>query len=68
MRLLDNDTFFFSLDATPCYAAKDERIVAFHGEALKIVKALEAVVGHLRKYLVDHFVIPFFEEEVSFIV
>ncbi|KAH0902302.1 hypothetical protein HID58_041805 [Brassica napus] len=52
-----------SQDATPCYAAKDERIVAFHGEALKIVKALEAVVGHLRKYLVDHFVIPFFEEE-----
>ncbi|CAG7887680.1 unnamed protein product [Brassica rapa] len=52
-----------SQDATPWYAAEDERIVAFHGEALKIVKALEAVVGHLRKYLVDHFVIPFFEEE-----
>lgn len=68
MRAIRKCYVFFSLDATPWYAAEDERIVAFHGEALKIVKALEAVVGHLRKYLVDHFVIPFFEEEVSFIV
>ncbi|KAL0873278.1 hypothetical protein Bca101_022983 [Brassica carinata] len=48
---------------TPCYAAKDERIVVLQGEAFKIVKALEAVLGHLRKFLVDHSVIPLFEKE-----
>ncbi|KAL0873275.1 hypothetical protein Bca101_022980 [Brassica carinata] len=50
-------------EETPCYAAKDERIVVLQGEALKIVKALEAVLGHLRKFLVDHSVIPLFEKE-----
>ncbi|XP_025649435.1 uncharacterized protein [Arachis hypogaea] len=32
----------------PFYAAADERIVELHGEVLKVLKALEAVVGHLR--------------------
>ncbi|KAG2244638.1 hypothetical protein Bca52824_093527 [Brassica carinata] len=50
-------------EETPCYAAKDERIVVLQGEAFKIVKALEAVLGHLRKFLVDHSVIPLFEKE-----
>ncbi|KAJ0263267.1 hypothetical protein HA466_0036550 [Hirschfeldia incana] len=48
---------------TPFYAAKDERIVDLQGEALKIVKALEGVVGHLRKFLVDHSVVPLFEKQ-----
>ncbi|KAF8077235.1 hypothetical protein N665_1054s0012 [Sinapis alba] len=48
---------------TPFYAAQDERIVDLQGEALKIVKALEGVVGHLRKFLVDHSVVPLFEKQ-----
>ncbi|CAH2077921.1 unnamed protein product [Thlaspi arvense] len=52
-----------SEDETPFYAAQDERIVDLQGEALKIVKALEAIVGHLRKFLVDHTVVPLFEKQ-----
>lgn len=37
------------------------------GEAVKVLKALEAVVGHLRKFLVDHSVLPLFEKNVSYI-
>ncbi|XP_062030062.1 proteasome subunit beta type-6-like, partial [Rosa rugosa] len=32
------------------------------GETLKVLKALEAVVSHLRKFLVDHSVLPLFEK------
>uniref|UniRef100_A0A1J3F7F2 Poly(RC)-binding protein 3 n=1 Tax=Noccaea caerulescens TaxID=107243 RepID=A0A1J3F7F2_NOCCA len=52
-----------SEEETPFYAAKDERIVDLQGEALKIIKALEAIVGHLRKFLVDHTVVPLFEKQ-----
>ncbi|KAJ4880397.1 RNA-binding KH domain-containing protein PEPPER [Raphanus sativus] len=48
---------------TPFYAGQDERIVDVQGEALKIVKALEAIVGHLRKFLVAHSVVPLFEKQ-----
>lgn len=37
------------------------------GEAAKVLKALEAVVGHLRKFLVDQGVLPLFEKTVSFL-
>ncbi|KAJ0250991.1 RNA-binding KH domain-containing protein PEPPER [Hirschfeldia incana] len=50
-------------EETPFYAGQDERIVDVQGEALKIVKALEAIVGHLRKFLVDHSVVPLFEKQ-----
>lgn len=53
-------------DEVPFYAASDERIVELQGEALKVLKALEAVIGHLRKFLVDHSVLPLFEKNVSF--
>ncbi|KAK6126560.1 hypothetical protein DH2020_039703 [Rehmannia glutinosa] len=43
----------------------DERIVELQGESLKVLKALEAVVGHLRKFLVDQSVLPFFEKSDS---
>ena len=43
----------------------DERVVDLQGEALKVLKALEAVVGHLRKFLVDRSVLPLFEKAVS---
>ncbi|KAI3447331.1 hypothetical protein Pfo_003996 [Paulownia fortunei] len=51
-----------SNDEIPIYASSDERIVELQGEALKVLKALEAVVGHLRKFLVDHSVLPLFEK------
>ncbi|KAI4335357.1 hypothetical protein L6164_014009 [Bauhinia variegata] len=49
-------------DEVPFYAASNERIIEMQGEALKVLKALEAVVGHLRKFLVDHSVLPLFEK------
>ncbi|KAM1724503.1 hypothetical protein ACFX11_022943 [Malus domestica] len=49
-------------EEVPSYAAADERIVELQGEALKVLKAVEAVVAHLRKFLVDHSVIPLFEK------
>ncbi|XP_059634579.1 RNA-binding KH domain-containing protein PEPPER-like [Cornus florida] len=51
-----------SNDELPSYVNSDERIVELQGETLKVLKALEAVVGHLRKFLVDHSVIPLFEK------
>ncbi|KAL5549418.1 hypothetical protein UlMin_004649 [Ulmus minor] len=52
-------------DEVPFYAAADERIVELQGEALKVLKALEAVIGHLRKFLVDHSVLPLFEKSYN---
>ncbi|KAK7411978.1 hypothetical protein VNO78_03423 [Psophocarpus tetragonolobus] len=49
-------------DELKTYATADERIVEMQGEAFKVLKALEAVVGHLRKFLVDHSVLPLFEK------
>ncbi|RYR13712.1 hypothetical protein Ahy_B04g070558 isoform E [Arachis hypogaea] len=55
-----------SADETQFHAATtDERIVELQGEALKVLKALEAVVSHLRRFLVDHSVLPLFEKPVS---
>ncbi|KAL2534479.1 RNA-binding KH domain-containing protein PEPPER [Abeliophyllum distichum] len=51
-----------SNDEMPIYASSDEKIVEIQGEALKVLKGLEAVVGHLRKFLVDHSVLPLFEK------
>ncbi|XXG75645.1 hypothetical protein AAC387_Pa08g0173 [Persea americana] len=52
-------------DEVPFYATSDERIVEIQGDSLKVLRALEAVVGHLRKFLVDHTVIPLFEKTYS---
>ncbi|XP_031124854.1 RNA-binding KH domain-containing protein PEPPER-like [Ipomoea triloba] len=49
-------------DELPAFATSDERIVEIHGEALKVLRALEAVLGQLRKFLVDHSVLPIFEK------
>ncbi|KAL0426657.1 UNVERIFIED_CONTAM: RNA-binding KH domain-containing protein PEPPER [Sesamum latifolium] len=54
-----------SSDELPVYASSDERIVELQGEAVKVLKALEAVVGHLRKFLVDHSVLPLFEKSYN---
>lgn len=53
-------------DELPLYATMDERVVDIQGECLKVLKGLEAVIGHLRKFLVDHSIIPLFEQNVSF--
>ncbi|KAI3513991.1 hypothetical protein L1887_12294 [Cichorium endivia] len=43
-------------------ANSEEKIVDIQGEAVKVLKALEAVVGHLRRFLVDRSVLPLFEK------
>ncbi|XP_022857209.1 RNA-binding KH domain-containing protein PEPPER-like [Olea europaea var. sylvestris] len=58
IRILSNDEM-------PVYANSEERIVELQGEALKVLKALEAVVGHLRKFLVDQSVLPLFEKSYN---
>ncbi|KAE8056709.1 hypothetical protein FH972_013455 [Carpinus fangiana] len=52
-------------DEVPLYVAADERIVELQGETLKVLNGLEAVVGHLRKFLVDHSVLPLFEKSYA---
>ncbi|KAL8505298.1 hypothetical protein ACS0TY_016511 [Phlomoides rotata] len=54
-----------SNDDVPTYASSEERVVELQGEALKVLKALEAVVGHLRKFLVDQSVLPLFEKSYN---
>ncbi|KAL6519301.1 hypothetical protein OROGR_018621 [Orobanche gracilis] len=54
-----------SNDELPIYADSDERIVELQGEALKVLNALEAVMGHLRKFLVDQSVLPLFEKSYN---
>ena len=57
--------FTFISDEVPSYATSDERIVEIHGEALNVLKGLEAVLGQLRKFLVDQSIVPIFEKTVS---
>ncbi|GJM91491.1 hypothetical protein PR202_ga07867 [Eleusine coracana subsp. coracana] len=46
----------------PFYVTEDERIVEIQGETEKVIKALQAVSNHLRKFLVDRSVLPLFEK------
>lgn len=50
-----------SVEEVPSYALPDDRVVEIQGEAGKVSKALELVASHLRKYLVDRSILPFFE-------
>ncbi|KAG0453011.1 hypothetical protein HPP92_025373 [Vanilla planifolia] len=52
-------------DELPYYVKDDERVVDIHGESSKVLKALKTVVGHLRKFLVDHGVLPLFEKSLK---
>ncbi|KAG0473019.1 hypothetical protein HPP92_014876 [Vanilla planifolia] len=52
-------------DELPYYASVDERVVDILGETLKVLKALESVAGHLRKFLVDHSILPLFEKSLK---
>ncbi|KAJ9550732.1 hypothetical protein OSB04_014777 [Centaurea solstitialis] len=56
VRVLSSDEVS-TLNANP-----DDKVVDLQGEAAKVLKALEAVVSHLRKFLVDHSVLPLFEK------
>jgi poly(rC)-binding protein 2/3/4 len=49
----------------PLYAAADERIVEVHGDATKVLKALEGIMSNLRKFLVDRSVLPVFEKKYN---
>ncbi|KAL6508440.1 hypothetical protein OROHE_021573 [Orobanche hederae] len=62
---LDDPPSFVISDELPIYADSDERIVELQGEALKVLNALEAVMGHLRKFLVDQSVLPLFEKSYN---
>ncbi|KAG8084393.1 hypothetical protein GUJ93_ZPchr0010g8247 [Zizania palustris] len=46
----------------PFYIIEDERIVEIQGETEKVLKALQEVSNHLRKFLVDHSILPLFEK------
>ncbi|PWA39297.1 K Homology domain-containing protein [Artemisia annua] len=43
------------------YASAEDKIVDLQGEPAIVLKGLEAVLGHLRKFLVDHSVLPLYE-------
>ncbi|GAA0173235.1 RNA metabolism protein [Lithospermum erythrorhizon] len=51
-----------SEDELPSYATSEERVVDIHGEAMKVLQALRAVLVQLRKFLVDQTVLPIFEK------
>ncbi|CAI0433682.1 unnamed protein product [Linum tenue] len=59
------ESFGDGVGESPSYAALEERLVKGHGEALKVLSALEAVTGKLRKFLVDQSFIPMFEKIVT---
>lgn len=50
-----------SVEEVPSYALPDDRVVEIQGEAGKVLKAMELVVSHLRKFLVDRSILPLFE-------
>ncbi|KAJ7519590.1 hypothetical protein O6H91_20G045200 [Diphasiastrum complanatum] len=45
----------------PLCALADDRVVEIQGEPQNVHKAMELVVSHLRKFVVDHSVLPLFE-------
>ena len=52
-------------EEVPSYALPDDRVVEIQGEVGKVLKAMEMVVSHLRKFLVDRSILPMFEINVS---
>jgi hypothetical protein len=49
----------------PLCALSDDRVVEIQGEARLVQRAMELVVSHLRKFLVDRSVLTLFELNVS---
>lgn len=50
----------------PLCALADDRVVEVQGDPRNVQRAMELVVSHLRKFLVDRSVLPLFELNVSF--
>lgn len=51
----------------PYCALADDKVLEIQGEPANVHKALELVVSHLRKFLVDRSVLPLFEMNVMFL-
>ncbi|EOA30206.1 hypothetical protein CARUB_v10013322mg [Capsella rubella] len=49
----------------PVFALQDDRVVEVVGEPTSVHKALELIASHLRKFLVDRSIIPFFENQMQ---
>ncbi|KAJ6826115.1 flowering locus K homology domain-like [Iris pallida] len=49
----------------PPFALQDDKIIEIQGEPAGVHKALELIASHLRKFLVDHSVLPLFEIHMS---
>lgn len=47
------------------FALQDDRVVEVVGDPVAVLKAVELIASHLRKFLVDRSVIPIFETNVS---
>ncbi|KAH7284007.1 hypothetical protein KP509_34G035300 [Ceratopteris richardii] len=52
-------------EGPPLCGLEDDRVVEIHGEALRVHKAVELIVVHLRKFLVDRSILPLFERAVQ---
>ncbi|KAH7277288.1 hypothetical protein KP509_39G044000 [Ceratopteris richardii] len=50
-----------STEEAPTCGLQDDRIVEIQGEGHKVHKAMELIVTHLRKFLVDRSILPLFE-------
>lgn len=55
-------------DEVPPFALVDDRVVEVRGDRGGVHQSVELISEHLRKYLVDHSVIPLFEIQVSLIL
>eukprot|EP00252_Welwitschia_mirabilis_P014854 TRINITY_DN328_c0_g1_i1.p1 TRINITY_DN328_c0_g1~~TRINITY_DN328_c0_g1_i1.p1 ORF type:complete len:436 (+),score=99.40 TRINITY_DN328_c0_g1_i1:195-1502(+) len=53
------------LEDVPLYALPDDKVLEIHGEASKVHKALELVLSHLRRFLLDRSVLPLFESNMA---
>lgn len=51
----------------PLCALADDRVVEVQGDPRNVQRAMELVVSHLRKFLVDRSVLPLFELNVSYL-
>ncbi|XP_072990200.1 flowering locus K homology domain [Typha latifolia] len=53
------------LDDLPPFALQEDRVVKIQGPPTGVHKAVELIVSHLRKFLVDRSVLPLFEFRMS---
>lgn len=58
--------FVGGAEELPLCALSDDRVVEIQGEARNVHRAMELVVSHLRKFLVDRSVLALFELNVRY--